>query len=353
MASLELEHLTEDFFLNEVPKVEEALKFYVSRRIAGDTTAGARASGIGSFGALQGHARKFLKRFNELELPACPLWASRQPQMRHLQVQYEMLQVVWRRCHEAGGKPAKCIGASCLSFLASELQGTEEEGTFFQSFIGDAAAVARLAAASHTEKLLREAWPPNAGFSHEGGALTYGEATAAGCRSIARGLGLDSLAHGSAVLLDLGCGVGRLLIRLQMDFPSVSRSIGIELAPKRVELAQKAWAYICSRKNFDPASVSFWAGDMLDMDVSEATHLYVSSCFMDDATLEKLAKKLAQEAIHMQALVSNRSLPGGLSGFVCQGRIDAEMTWSTPGGRTEVHVYRRAYDLTTAFPDPA
>jgi len=73
---------------------------------------------------------------------------------------------------------------------------------------------------------------------------TYGEVTPAGARRVFAALGLldaDGAHDDPYVFLDLGSGVGKLVVQAYLELPLVVRSIGVELSPTRSLHASEAW----------------------------------------------------------------------------------------------------------------
>eukprot|EP00928_Gymnodinium_smaydae_P025025 TRINITY_DN20070_c0_g1_i1.p1 TRINITY_DN20070_c0_g1~~TRINITY_DN20070_c0_g1_i1.p1 ORF type:complete len:375 (-),score=87.80 TRINITY_DN20070_c0_g1_i1:67-1143(-) len=72
---------------------------------------------------------------------------------------------------------------------------------------------------------------------------TYGEVTPIGVRQIGRELQLDSLEalEEPVVFADLGSGVGKLAVQAFLEFPRLSRAIGVELSSSRASSARAAW----------------------------------------------------------------------------------------------------------------
>ena len=126
---------------------------------------------------------------------------------------------------------------------------------------------------------------------------------------------------------DLGSGGGRLVIQSHLEIPSLSRSVGIELSPSRHKialdtwenlmqtgdaarirnLAEKSWG-VESNSQIKP-TVELHEGDLFKLDISQVTHMYVSSlCFSDDM-LERLVDKIEMEGKSLQIVASLRMLP--------------------------------------------
>lgn len=144
----------------------------------------------------------------------------------------------------------------------------------------------------------------------------------------AKSYNLDDSKH---QFFDLGSGGGRLVIQSFLELPSVYKSVGIELSPTRHKIAVQTWTNLVqtgdamrirtlaekslggdSGQPNDTAiesGVELHEGDLFDLDISQATHLYVSSlCFAED-TLVRIVKKIEREGVALQIVASLRLLP--------------------------------------------
>ena len=159
---------------------------------------------------------------------------------------------------------------------------------------------------------------------------TYGEVTSLGARQLFRHIGLTADAtqneHPEYQFFDLGSGGGRLVVQAHLEMPSVVKSVGVELSHSRHKAAASMWGELkesgearriraaaeeswgLGRSKTDP-TVELHEGDLYALDISEATHIYVSSlCFSEDM-LERLVEKIELEGGRLQVLASLRLLP--------------------------------------------
>ena len=108
-----------------------------------------------------------------------------------------------------------------------------------------------------------------------------------------------------------------------METPRVSKSLGIELAPLRHQHALTAWDQIKSKADsirkdmscqnggiiYSPSTVEFVHADFLEADLTEVTHMYISSlCFTEDMMYE-IAAKLEHGAPNLQCVATLRAFP--------------------------------------------
>ena len=155
-----------------------------------------------------------------------------------------------------------------------------------------------------------------------------------GARQLFHHMGLTNRAKSHAneqpryQFFDLGSGGGRLVIQSHLELPSVFKSVGIELSPSRHKiaaqtwddlsrsgdssrirkLAVKSWGIEEKDNNIIP-TVDLYEGDLFELDISQATHLYVSSlCFSEDM-MKRLVAKIEQEGSSLKIVASLRLLP--------------------------------------------
>ena len=177
---------------------------------------------------------------------------------------------------------------------------------------------------------------------------TYGEITELGARQLFSYMGMtgraadrpdrcliDSDRDGDVVFFDLGSGAGRLVCQAYMELPRLTMSSGVEMAPSRHCAAERAWgelrggdgrdggdgaAAATATKTAkdvrtmggvaaDGASVKLTEGDLFDINVSRATHVYTASlCFTDDM-MKRLRIKLEGECPRLRCVATLRAFP--------------------------------------------
>eukprot|EP00929_Paragymnodinium_shiwhaense_P054854 TRINITY_DN27495_c0_g3_i3.p1 TRINITY_DN27495_c0_g3~~TRINITY_DN27495_c0_g3_i3.p1 ORF type:complete len:336 (+),score=58.63 TRINITY_DN27495_c0_g3_i3:88-1095(+) len=245
------------------------------------------------------------------------------------------------------------------------------------------------------DEALEAAWVGRQGYGNQdpesvrqASASTYGEVTSTGARQVAYALGLAPQAEplsifvggevvrceaNSATFADLGSGVGKLVAQAYLEWPSVGKAFGVELSEERSDCAEAAWKELVKSgqaaslraaaeglststgrtststrgagqqeagSTMQPA-VQFIAGDLLEADVADVTHLFLSSLCFEEGLMAQLASKLDSEATSLQAVATLQKFPvGSLVGFAEVCVTAAEMSWTGAGG-APVFVYER------------
>jgi len=131
---------------------------------------------------------------------------------------------------------------------------------------------------------------------------------------------------------DLGSGGGRLVLQSHLELPSVCRSVGIELSPTRHEiamrrmnklvvsgtvdrireLAYKSWGW--ETGSCSSSVIDLIEGDLFELDITKATHMYLSSLCFSESMLERIVDKIETEGFSLQIVASLRLLPLRKSG---------------------------------------
>ena len=224
---------------------------------------------------------------------------------------------------------------------------------------------------------------------------TYGEITPLGARQLFGAMGLldcpriqlqQSREHKRPVhFFDLGSGTGKLVGQVVLELPpgNIERATGIELSPSRHESAVQAKGVLqrllgtefrSERFRFDrddrmkavslseetinrfsSDNLELLQGDLFEVDLSTATHIYVASlCFPQNlmVRLEEKLQLLRQQQLEkqrdqphggageseLQWVASLQPFPNNLGGIRPIVRF-MEMSWTKPFG-SAVYLYR-------------
>lgn len=202
-------------------------------------------------------------------------------------------------------------------------------------------------------------------------AHTYGEVTPNGVRQLAEFLGLTVASPDAVSFLDLGSGVGKMVLQMYLEVPRVTRSLGVELHPTRAQRGQEALAMlkqlgdvqdlrrqmlqgaVLARRPQAPFAakllrsnhlglIDLLEADMFDLDLSQFTHIYLASLTWGTAMINRLAAKLVAEASRLQVVAALSRFETGLEGFE-EEEQHFQTSWTTksPTG-SRLFVYTRA-----------
>ena len=179
----------------------------------------------------------------------------------------------------------------------------------------------------------------NEGCSEEHLPSTYGEITKLGARQLFSYMKVKE--ERDIVFYDLGSGTGKLVVQAYAELPPLLRVVGVELAPARHATAVCAWNSMRDtigdiRTMGAPcteAQVDFQQGDLFQADVSDATHVYIASlCFTNDM-MERVADKLASEALGLRCVATLKEFPKRFQWRFGNAKVDyVEMSWTKPRG---------------------
>lgn len=113
--------------MQEMPRIDAALKTYLSLRIAEAQidVAGTAQNAT----TLQGAARVLVRTLNALEPPPALEWGRQHPQLEaegglefmQRVGQYKVVQVLWSQCRSKGQKPSQLLGRSALQVMLPQI----------------------------------------------------------------------------------------------------------------------------------------------------------------------------------------------------------------------------------------
>ncbi len=200
---------------------------------------------------------------------------------------------------------------------------------------------------------------------------TYGEITTMGTRQLFGAMGLlddNSNTTPNCHFLDLGSGAGKLVGQavLELSDRTIHKATGIELSPSRHQAALGAKRSLLdwlkqANNNENSCDLPITAneietrmelveGDLFDVDLSTATHIYVASLCFPDALMLQLEEMLFQRITRqksdnhnektstLQCIATLRPFPNDLGGIRPIIRF-MEMSWTSPLG-SAVYMYR-------------
>ena len=218
-------------------------------------------------------------------------------------------------------------------------------------------------------ELLPEGWNESDGFTPAGehalnqdagtsshDPSTYGEITDLGARQLFSYMRMnwDVAEEDSIVFLDLGSGAGKLIVQAFLEVPRLQRAVGVELVPARHDAAVRAWNSIKAKasdaratlgkqySHCKEANVKFIQGDLFEVSVTDATHIYIASLCFSNEMMQRLADKLAKESSELKCVATLKKFPKRFEWKLGTPRAEyVEMSWTKPRGEgCLVYFYR-------------
>ncbi len=214
---------------------------------------------------------------------------------------------------------------------------------------------------NRSDELLARCWKVTAGFERSTDAYAdtdrivtksdkdtnhaitcYGEVTSLGTRQLAYAImNTDGGEYDDVRFYDLGSGVGRLTAQFFFDQPyRMQKSVGVELALDRHEIAIQALNCIHHDDDYSLSiPIQYFHGDILELDWSDASHVFVSSLCFPKHILESLQIKLVQIQSLQVVAALNR-----LDRLCQEGWIESEAPIQMSWGPGIAKMYRRSVE---------
>jgi len=198
---------------------------------------------------------------------------------------------------------------------------------------------------------------------------TYGEITELGVRQLIHYMKMLSNDDHNDIqkekvsklhFIDLGSGSGKLVVQAYLEIPHLIRVEGIELAPARHEIALQAWEKVENeakdirgllkdihrgdKLRLLDAKLNLLHGDLFQLDISTATHIYVASLCFTDEMMNLLSAKVIKEGTNLQCLATLKPFPNTFEDVSCfkEEIRYVEMSWTAPRGQGGiVYFYKR------------
>ena len=186
---------------------------------------------------------------------------------------------------------------------------------------------------------------------------TYGEVTQLGARQLFYYMKMFN--NDKIHFIDLGSGNGKLVVQAYLEIPFLMKAQGIELSPARHNHANKSWDNIKGEANElrtetiklhrtlsetnnqyqnkdtkNDTVLNLVQGDLFEMDISTATHIYVASLCFTDEMMNALSTKIISEGKNLQYVATLKQFSieiEKVGGFIKESRY-VEMTWTKPRG---------------------
>jgi hypothetical protein len=222
-------------------------------------------------------------------------------------------------------------------------------------------------------------------------ASTYGEATELGVRQLLYYMNIygDRYNYSETAVrfYDLGSGTGKVILQVYMQVPQLSHAVGIELSPTRHDAAVRAyqhaaaaaatvfcnhndtcWAYSsrldearasmstlmtaavssARTRNIRSAKIELLQGDLFSLDLSNATHIWISSLCFPRIMMEQVAQKIINDissttSRSLKCIATLQTSPLLDHAFGTPRVELVEMTWTKPRGGSLVYLYDTFY----------
>jgi hypothetical protein len=167
-------------------------------------------------------------------------------------------------------------------------------------------------------------------------AHVYGELTSVGVRQLIRAtrLGADD------VFVDLGSGVGKVVLRIALAVPGV-RCIGMEIDGARHANACEALRRAEACGALEPGRCVFQHGDIRQADLGNATVLFAHSTCFPAAMLGGLARRIAAQDRAMTLVTTNRLIGRAGKLLVFAATRACQLSWDK---HHRMHLYRSRVD---------
>jgi Histone methylation protein DOT1 len=167
-------------------------------------------------------------------------------------------------------------------------------------------------------------------------ALVYGELTAVGIRQLIRAAGLGN----GDRFVDLGSGVGKIVLQVALEVPDVT-CLGLEIDAQRHEHASAALRRAEEKGWLAPGRCMLRHEDARSADLQGATVLFANSTCFEPALLSALGRRVA-DLPRPVTFATLRELPPRTARlFEPVGDSPCHTSWSK---HVTVHVYRRSLE---------
>ncbi len=168
-------------------------------------------------------------------------------------------------------------------------------------------------------------------INQSGASATYGEITPQSLAAILKEITITK----DDVFYDLGSGVGKVTLQVYLETP-VKKSVGVELSHTRTSSAKLVLSRMKDKGLIkDDRIISFIEGDMLKVDISDATIIFMCSTCFPDAFLKQVQSKLLQGKDKI-TVITLKDLPPS-DKFLLVKKLTLEMSWTK---QSNVFIYQ-------------
>jgi len=168
----------------------------------------------------------------------------------------------------------------------------------------------------------------------KGGSPMYGEITFEGVTALFDNLSIPI--QQEDVFYDLGSGVGKMCVQVLLTTP-IKKSVGIELSQSRHQHAVSALKMLRQEYSWffnDAKNLEFIEGNFLDVDLSDATIVFLCSYSYSHELMTALAAKLKDNCKRLKVIISGTRFPE--IGWPLADRLVISYSWVTS---SPVYIY--------------
>ena len=177
---------------------------------------------------------------------------------------------------------------------------------------------------------------------------TYGEITELGARQLFHFMRMNTQISDGIQFIDMGSGAGKLVVQAYLEIPSLILAKGVELSSSRSKVANHVWHNLeaeakKARTHIDisrsrtheimNASIELHHGDLFEINISAATHIYVASLCFTEEMLDKLGDKIISQAMSLQCVATLKVFPKKYESVLGEPqKAFVEMSWTKRRG---------------------
>lgn len=177
-------------------------------------------------------------------------------------------------------------------------------------------------------------------FERGGSQWVYGELALDGCVTM-----LSALLRGavqSPTFLDVGAGVGQVVLAAAL-LTDVSRSIGVEIVPRRHAVAERALAALVAADPAVQQRVDLHCGDILAQSelISDVSHVFIANAVWSHELTSQVVTHVAARSKRLGALATLKEVPPAAllpAHLTLVRTVDVDVSWDRDGW--PLHVYR-------------
>lgn len=158
---------------------------------------------------------------------------------------------------------------------------------------------------------------------------TYGEITPSAVSEMIASINVNN----DDVFYDLGSGTGKVPVQFYLETP-VKKAVGVELGTHRYTVSMNVKNFIDTNFYSKYKTLEFINENMKEVDLSDATIVYMCSTCFSDKLLMDMYDKLKYNT-NLKYIISLKEIPGLKSTF----KKKLPMTWNPQGSDTHFYEF--------------